>query len=99
MSVPGQHHFYCSEIFVGSWVICESRVKKKNIDGHFAYSCESRYKAYKLAKVLNAIYDLDYSYLFLFRSFCCSSSVCEYSCALSLAETILCFLDLKQKKV
>ena len=59
MSVPNQHHFYCSAAAIGSaWIIYERRNKKACIDGHFFYRCESRYYAYKLAKVLNSLYSL-----------------------------------------
>lgn len=59
MSVPNQHHFYCSAAAIGSaWFIFERRNKKACIDGSFSYRCDSRHYAYKLAKVLNSLYSL-----------------------------------------
>lgn len=70
MSVPGQKHFYCHQNFLGEWLVCELRCKKKNIDGSFCIHCKSKWYAYCLRSVLNNIYKLDYTFLFFIRSLC-----------------------------
>lgn len=55
--VPNQGHFYCSAAFDSpAWLIYERSCKSKGIDGHFAYRCPNKAKAYKLRSILNKMY-------------------------------------------
>lgn len=55
--VPNQGHFYCSAAFGGkAWIVYERSCKSKGIDGHFAYRCPNKAKAYKLRSILNKMY-------------------------------------------
>lgn len=55
--VPNQGHFYCSAAFGDkAWIIYERSCKSKGIDGHFAYRCPNKDKAYKMRALLNKMY-------------------------------------------
>lgn len=91
--VPNQRHFYCSSALDSDdWIIWESRCKAKNIDGHWLYRVSSRHYAYKLAHLLNDIYRLDCSFLFIVRQtlpVCCKK---DYEQALRMCEAIVFYL-------
>lgn len=92
--VPNQRHFYCSAVdnSLTDWIVWESRCIAKNIDGHWLFRVSSRHYAYKLAHLLNEIYRLDCSFLFIVRH---SLPVCykkDYEQALRMCEGIVIFL-------
>lgn len=92
--VPCQGHFYCSVALNSSteWIIWESRCNAKSIDGSWLYRVPSRYYAYRLRKLLNDIYRLDCSFLFIVRR---TLPVCykkDYEQALRMCEAIVSYL-------
>ena len=88
--VPGQQHFYCSAAYIGDgWIIYESRCKARDIAGDWLYRVPSRHYAYKLARLLNKIYSIDYTLLDIVRATLSPAYHKDYEQALRMCEALL----------